>query len=180
VKRRAAVAIPTFETVSTNRGSWEQSEEDPFPGYPDGVPYASVPRTSYQARARQGIAEDADVQLHYTARFSESVVERYVCPTTALFGRADVCSYGDDDDDDRVCNVAIMPGADWRSLPEALSIGKDPSERKARDVRYSRIDGSGHFRTAMTTVTPSAQGTTVIHPTVRPVPSPCMGTRVHN
>lgn len=78
------MAIPTFETVSTNRGAWDQSEEDPFPGYPDGVPYASVPRTSYQARARQGIAEDADVQLHYTARFSESVIERCVCSTTAL------------------------------------------------------------------------------------------------
>lgn len=74
VKRRAAVAIPAFEAVS-NRGKWDQSE-DSFPGYPDGVPYASAPRTRYQARMRRGIAEDADVKLHYTARFSESVIER--------------------------------------------------------------------------------------------------------
>jgi DNA (cytosine-5)-methyltransferase 1 len=73
----------------------------------------------------------------------------------------------------------MMPGADWRSLPEALSIRKDSDEKKGRDVRYSRIDGSGHFRTAMTTVTPSAQGATVIHPTVCPVPSSYMGPRVH-
>jgi hypothetical protein len=77
VKRRAAVAIPAFEAVSSRRG-WDQNGEDPFPGYPDGVQYASAPRTSYQARAREGIAEDADVDLHYTARFTEGVVERLV------------------------------------------------------------------------------------------------------
>lgn len=55
---------------------WDRSDEDAFPGYPDGVQYASEPRTSYQARARQGVAEDADVELHYTSRFTESVVER--------------------------------------------------------------------------------------------------------
>lgn len=60
------------------RGAWDQSEEDPFPGYPDGVPYASPPRTRYQARVRQGIAEDADVELHYTARYTEGVIERLV------------------------------------------------------------------------------------------------------
>jgi len=77
VKRRAAVGIPAFEAVSTCRGiMWDQSDEDAFPGYPDGVQYASEPRTSYQARARQEIAEDADVELHYTSRFTESVVER--------------------------------------------------------------------------------------------------------
>lgn len=74
-KRRAAIGIPAFEAVSS-RGVWDQSDEDAFPGYPDGVQYASEPRTSYQARARQDIAEDADVELHYTARFSEAVVER--------------------------------------------------------------------------------------------------------
>ncbi len=80
MKKRAAIGIPAFEAVSYN-GAWDKSEEDPFPGYPDGVPYASPPRTSYQARARQGIAEDADVELHYTPRFSESVVERLVTPS---------------------------------------------------------------------------------------------------
>lgn len=60
------------------RGAWDQSEEDPFPGYPDGVPYASPPRTRYQARVRQGIAEDADVELHYTARYTGGVIERLV------------------------------------------------------------------------------------------------------
>jgi hypothetical protein len=71
------VAIPAFEAVST-RAMWEQDDDDMFSGYPDGVPYASVPRTRYQARARQGITEDADVELHYTARFSQIVVERLV------------------------------------------------------------------------------------------------------
>jgi hypothetical protein len=75
VKRRAAVGIPAFEAVSSRR-MCDQNDEDAFPGYPDGVEYASEPRTSYQARARQGIAEDADVELHYTARFTEGVVER--------------------------------------------------------------------------------------------------------
>ena len=76
-KRRAAVAIPAFEAVSS-RAVQDQDKEDPFPGYPDGVPYASAPRTRYQARAREGVAEDADVELHYTACFSETVLERSV------------------------------------------------------------------------------------------------------
>jgi hypothetical protein len=84
-KRRAAIAIPAFEAVSS-RGVWDQgSDEDPYPGYPDGVQYASAPRTSYQARARQGIADDADVELHYTARFSERVVEMLVAPPLFAF-----------------------------------------------------------------------------------------------
>ena len=77
-KRRAAIGIPAFEAVSSRSGVWDQDEDDIFPGYPDGVSYASAPRTRYQVRARQGIAEDADVKLHYTASFSETVVERLV------------------------------------------------------------------------------------------------------
>ncbi|KAH9180823.1 S-adenosyl-L-methionine-dependent methyltransferase [Lactarius sanguifluus] len=109
-KRRAAVGIPAFEAAS---GQYD-TDEDPFPGYPDGVSYASVPRTRYQARAREGIAEDADVELHYTARYSENVVER-------------------------VCNVAIKPGADGRSLPRQLQVKKPDGAAKtsSRDTRYS-------------------------------------------
>jgi hypothetical protein len=81
-KRRAAIAIPAFEAVSRG-GMWDQSDEDAYPGYPDGVQYASAPRTRYQARAREGIAEDADVELHITGRFSETIVERLVA--LALF-----------------------------------------------------------------------------------------------
>lgn len=66
----------------------------------------------------------------------------------------------------RVCNVPIEPGADWRSLPEELWIAT--ATASGRDVRYSRLDGNRHFRTAMTTVTPTASGSTVIHPTVCP------------
>lgn len=77
MKKRAAIGIPAFDAIS-KRGAWDQSDEDPFPGYPDGVPYASPPRTSYQALVRQGLAEDAEVELHYTARYSEAVVERLV------------------------------------------------------------------------------------------------------
>jgi len=147
VKRRAAIGIPAFEAVSSRGGAWDQDEDDIFPGYPDGVPYASAPRTRYQARARQGIAEDADVKFHYTASFSETVVER-------------------------VCNIAIKPDADSRSLPKKLSLQKHRHEERnltRKDVLYSRIDGNGHFRTAMTTVAPTAQGSTVIHPTQRRV-----------
>ncbi|KAI9446182.1 S-adenosyl-L-methionine-dependent methyltransferase [Lactarius indigo] len=146
VKRRAAVAIPAFEAVSFQAGY--DTDEDPFPGYPDGVSYASAPLTRYQARARGGIAEDADVELHYTARYSEIVVER-------------------------VCNVAIKPGADLRSLPRQLQIKKPPTDgatkTSSRDTRYSRVDGGGHFRTAMTVVTPNSQGSTVIHPSQKRV-----------
>lgn len=78
----------------------QSEEEDPFPGYPDGIPYASPPRTRYQARARQGIAEDAEVELHYTARYSTGVIERLVTPpfsmrrqtkSCSLFSRVDIC-----------------------------------------------------------------------------------------
>jgi hypothetical protein len=96
VKKRAAIGIPAFEAVSNrgNGGTWDLSEDDLYPGYPDGVPYASQPRTWYQALARQGIAEDAEVELHYTARYSESVVERLVNPVCAakFFSHADVCT----------------------------------------------------------------------------------------
>lgn len=80
MKRRAAIGIPAFDALP-NHGVWNQSDEDLFSGYPDGIPYASPPRTRYQARARQGIAEDADVELHYTARYSAGVVERLVTLT---------------------------------------------------------------------------------------------------
>lgn len=144
VKRRAAVGIPAFKAASSLEAY--DIDEDPFPGYPDGVSYASAPRTRYQARAREGIAEDADVELHYTARYTENVVER-------------------------VCNVAIQPGADWRSLPRQLQPIKKPdgaamTSSGKRDTRFSRVDGGGHFRTAMTIVMPHAQGATVLHPTV--------------
>ncbi len=143
MKRRAAVGIPAFD-AETNQGTYDD-DEDAFPGYPDGVSYLSAPRTRYQSRAREGIAEDADVELHYTARYSENVVER-------------------------VCNVAIKPGADWRSLPRPLQIKKaEPTVKSStRDTRYSRVDGTAHFRTAMTTVAPHSQGATVIHSSVRP------------
>ncbi|KAF8261693.1 S-adenosyl-L-methionine-dependent methyltransferase [Lactarius quietus] len=145
VKRRAAVGIPAFEAAS-GPGVYYDSDEDPFPGYPDGVSYASAPRTRYQARAREDIAEDADVELHYTARYSESVVER-------------------------VCNVAIKPSADWRSLPRQLQVKKVDRDgaTSSRDIRFSRVNGSGHFRTAMTTLMPNAQGSTVLHPTQKRV-----------
>ena len=84
MKKRAAIGIPTFEAIS-NRGALDQSNEDPFPGYPDGVPYASPPRTHYQALARRGLAEDAEVELHYTARYSEILVERLVTLCAARF-----------------------------------------------------------------------------------------------
>lgn len=94
-KKRAAIGIPAFEAVSNRGGggAWDLSEVDLFPGYPDGVPYASPPRTRYQALVRQGIAEDAEVELHYTARYSENVVERLVTPVCAvrLFSHADIC-----------------------------------------------------------------------------------------
>lgn len=94
VKKRAALGIPAFEVVSIRASARDQTEDDdPFSGYPDGVPYASPPRTSYQALARQGIAEDAEVELHYTARYSEGVVERLVtlaCVARFLF-HADIC-----------------------------------------------------------------------------------------
>ena len=178
-KRRAAIAIPAFEAVARGR-MWDQSDEDTYPGYPDGVQYASAPRTRYQARAREGIAEDADVELHYTGRFSDAVVERLVDYLIFLYtslgdGVAEAgCLYLSlgADDDVSVCNVAIEPGADWRSLPQELpvAIGARDSEETSstrRDVRYSRLNGDGHFRTAMTTVAPNAQGSTLIHPTVR-------------
>jgi hypothetical protein len=73
----------------------------------------------------------------------------------------------DDDDDYRVCNIAIERGADWRTLPEELAIPRNSEKQNRQDVRYSRIDGGGYFRTATTMVAPNAQGSTVIHPTVR-------------
>jgi hypothetical protein len=75
----------------------------------------------------------------------------------------------DDDDADgyRVCNIDIERGADWRTLPEELEIQRTSEKQNRQDVRYSRVDGSGYFRTATTMVAPNAQGSTVIHPTVR-------------
>jgi hypothetical protein len=82
LKERAEIGIPAFDAVS-NHGNGEQSMGDTVPGYPDGVPYADTPLTRYQLLARQGIAEDAEVELHYTARYSEMVVERLVVPVCA-------------------------------------------------------------------------------------------------
>ena len=153
MKRRAAVGIPAFEAVSTHGAYITDEDSDPFPGYPDGVSYASVPRTCYQARAREGTTKDTDIELHYTARYSEIVVER-------------------------TCNIAIKPSADWHSLPRQLQMKKTEGS-SSRDLRFSRINGSGHFRTVMTKVMPHSQGATVIHPSVCPRFAPhiyCMDT----
>ncbi|KAF8266486.1 S-adenosyl-L-methionine-dependent methyltransferase [Lactarius quietus] len=133
VKRRAAVGIPAFEAASgpgaTQTGVIRQRAAHALPG-----------------PCSEDIAEDADVELHYTARYSESVVER-------------------------VCNVAIKPSADWRSLPRQLQVKKVDRDgaTSSRDIRFSRVNGSGHFRTAMTTLMPNAQGSTVLHPTQKRV-----------
>ena len=79
MKKRAALGIPAFEAVS-KRGTGGQRDKGPFPGYPEGIPYTGPPRTSYQALARQGIEEDGELELHYTAHYSGSVVERLVTP----------------------------------------------------------------------------------------------------
>ncbi|TDL25000.1 S-adenosyl-L-methionine-dependent methyltransferase [Rickenella mellea] len=113
-------------------------------GYLDGRSYATDPQTPYQAWMRQSgltVVED-----QYTARFSKGVVERTV-------------------------NIPIRATANHSDLPhELIKVNRLSGEgfEKGRST-YMRIDGNGHFRTALTSMSPCSKGSRVIHPTQKRV-----------
>ncbi|KAI0039551.1 S-adenosyl-L-methionine-dependent methyltransferase [Auriscalpium vulgare] len=134
---RAAAGIDAFEATKSHTGR--------FPGYPNGAPYASEPRTLYQSWMRRDSGQT--VNDHYTGYYSHAVIERTV-------------------------NVPLEPDADYRDLPQALALGKKAAQGKGNSViqgLYARTALKGFFRTATTTVRPNSQGSSVLHPTQKRV-----------
>ncbi|KAI0318826.1 S-adenosyl-L-methionine-dependent methyltransferase, partial [Amylostereum chailletii] len=124
---RKASGIPAFDALVRNGTS--------LPGFDHPVEYGSAPRTRYQTWMRQRSGDK--VSGHYTARFSDAVVERTV-------------------------NVPLEPDASWLDLPKELTPKK--SGKQVADGIYQRINGEGFFRTSTTTVSPASKGSTVLHP----------------
>ncbi|THH29585.1 hypothetical protein EUX98_g4594 [Antrodiella citrinella] len=107
-------------------------------GYENAVAYARKPANRYQLFMRRQMGDRGRVKYHYSAKFSALMVER-------------------------VTNIPMEPKANHELLPPELSM---PSKKGSgyKSV-LGRIDGDGHFRTALTKVNPGAKGGSVLHPT---------------
>ncbi|KAI0373036.1 S-adenosyl-L-methionine-dependent methyltransferase [Pilatotrama ljubarskyi] len=118
------------------------SSHAPPPGYHHAVLYAQPPLSRYQSWVRAG--NGSTVLYHYTSWCAPGVVERVV-------------------------NVPIKPDAGHQDLPLQLRVphlydAVTGQPKKAYNTVYGRINGSGQFVTAMTTLAPNAKGGRVLHP----------------
>ncbi|OCH93875.1 S-adenosyl-L-methionine-dependent methyltransferase [Obba rivulosa] len=113
-----------------------------LPGFVDPSPYSTTPLSRYQAWVRDGGGEEVEYQ--YSRTFQAGVVERVV-------------------------NIPFEADADHVHLPRALQVPRlfDSQGHPKSQYRgqYGRINGNGHFWTAMTTIMPNAKGGRVLHPT---------------
>ncbi|TFK54606.1 S-adenosyl-L-methionine-dependent methyltransferase [Heliocybe sulcata] len=112
-----------------------------YSGFPSAVHYASKAMNDYQYWMR-GAGKAEKVQGHYTRLFTPAVVERVV-------------------------NIPLRADADHEDLPDCLKGTKTMQSGDAKKLKglYSRLNGNGHFATALTTVSPTAKpGGKVLHP----------------
>ncbi|KAJ8522382.1 hypothetical protein ONZ45_g1036 [Pleurotus djamor] len=125
------------------------SSADVWAGFIDPVNYPYQPLNHYQKWIRSSPigahshSQHSDkVLLHYTSLYTSEVVERTV-------------------------NIPLEPKADHRSLPRALAL----NQTRTRDNHafYGRLDGTGLFRTALTTNRPGSKNTYPLHPSQKRV-----------
>ncbi|EMD38163.1 hypothetical protein CERSUDRAFT_122915 [Gelatoporia subvermispora B] len=113
-----------------------------LPGFTAPAPYSFPPLTRYQTWARETAGEEVEYQ--YSRTFTHMVVER-------------------------VANIPFRADADHVDLPRVLYVPRmfesEGVPKKCYRGIYGRIDGNGHFWTAMTTIKPNAKGGRVLHPT---------------
>ncbi|KAF9454585.1 S-adenosyl-L-methionine-dependent methyltransferase [Macrolepiota fuliginosa MF-IS2] len=138
LKRLRELNIPCVDAVYHGAGS---NELEMYPGYPDGVEYATKPQNRYQKWLRKEMGEGEKVQGHYTKRFSEPVVEA----TTT---------------------VPLEEGADHNDIPKEL---RPTSANKLgqKHVFYGRLLSDGHFSCTMTTLDPRTKNARPLHPNQR-------------
>ncbi|PPQ86962.1 hypothetical protein CVT25_009784 [Psilocybe cyanescens] len=116
--------------------------KETFSGFRGKIGYYTSPQTRYQQRAR--LLETADIQ-HYTKCLLPKKVER-------------------------VLNVPLKAGADYKSLPAFLHEWQfvDPTSSVGklnyRPGIYGRLDKDGVFPTTVTNVDPTAKQSQVLHP----------------
>ncbi|KAJ3830251.1 S-adenosyl-L-methionine-dependent methyltransferase [Lentinula raphanica] len=112
----------------------------------DLSPYEHRARTRFQMEAR--VQAPASHAQHYTRHFPPKTVERVV-------------------------NIKLEPGSDFRGLPPHLSEfqywNPTSSIAKNRGIKslYKRLDPDRYFMTTMTNVSPTAKQCVVIHPFCR-------------
>ncbi|KAF9495862.1 S-adenosyl-L-methionine-dependent methyltransferase [Pleurotus eryngii] len=133
--RISVLMIPSFSAVK-GQPSWA--------GYVDPVEYPYLPMNRFQKWVRLPRAVTAvagvhldKVSLHYTAIFTSILVERTV-------------------------NIPLKPLADHHSLPPELKL--NDTRTKQYHAFFGRLDGNGHFRTAMTQMSPNIKDTYPLHP----------------
>ncbi|KAF4603394.1 hypothetical protein EYR38_003807 [Pleurotus pulmonarius] len=110
-------------------------------GYVDPVEYPYLPMNRFQkwVRLPRGATATADVHLdkvslHYTAIFRSILVER----------------------------TLNIPDLLAKGLPPELKL--NDTRTKHRHAFFGRLDGNGHFRTAMTQMSPNIKNTYPLHP----------------
>ncbi|KAH8099541.1 S-adenosyl-L-methionine-dependent methyltransferase [Cristinia sonorae] len=108
-------------------------------GYNDPIPYPKPPQNRYQLFMREKLKKKDRVTYHYSARFPAITVER-------------------------VCSVPMEPKANHHDLPPPLALSEKRRGNKANRSVFCRIDGEGHFRTALTTINPGSKGGSILHP----------------
>ncbi|KAF8911019.1 S-adenosyl-L-methionine-dependent methyltransferase [Gymnopilus junonius] len=134
-KREHELNIPVFEAVKQGHDKFSS-----LPGYPDGASYPVQPQNSYQQWLRQGMKKGELVTSHYTTWMASKVVEATV-------------------------NVPLRPLADHRDLPSSLLPNHaKPHARKKNRTFYGRMDGDGHFKCAVTTLSPTLKNQWPVHP----------------
>ncbi|KAH9483930.1 DNA (cytosine-5)-methyltransferase 4 [Psilocybe cubensis] len=137
-RRLYDMKIPRFDAMSDSE---KRYVFDALPGFPGGAKYPMPPKNRYQEWLRQGMEEDELVTGQYTTRFAPRIVEATV-------------------------NVPLRPLADHRDLPGILLGAKRMRQKDAKGkIFYGRMDGNGHFKCAVTTLSPATKSQWPVHPT---------------
>ncbi|KAF8891199.1 hypothetical protein BD779DRAFT_1513769 [Infundibulicybe gibba] len=120
-----------------------------YPGFPTAVAYAKLPQNRYQQWLRKNHFGDGhkDTELnlvegHYNKQYLAHVIEAVV-------------------------TVPLRPGANHRDLPIRLQPKRGCEKRNS--LFYGRLDGNGHFKTAMTNISPNAKHAWLLHPSQKRV-----------
>ncbi|KAF7965632.1 hypothetical protein HWV62_42606 [Athelia sp. TMB] len=142
--------LPSFDAVISPGYS-------SYPGYTRECKYTHQALSRYQMSMR-AYRNSETVSYQYTLRFGAGIVERVV-------------------------SVPMQPGAFHNDLPPLLRMSVKSRNKGERNFTsaslrlkalrsctdnqiglYGRMDGEGHFKTAMTTVAPNRKGGDVLHP----------------
>ncbi|KAF9535246.1 S-adenosyl-L-methionine-dependent methyltransferase [Crepidotus variabilis] len=138
-QRRDELGIPEFNAES---GHSDTTSFSKLPGFPRGSAYASEPQNRFQRWLRRGLTEDAEVSVHYTARWKAAIVEA-------------------------TCNIPLVPNAHHRSLSAKLRPYRRTETKQL--ILYGRLGPESAFKCAVTTMSPVSKNQWPLHPWLKRV-----------